>query len=91
MNSPDLIYGPIIITKYLGPTNYKGSRVKASHRRDSDRTFSITVPWDDALNSAENHLAAARALVGKACWCSELEIVGRGHDRDNYYFLARTK
>ena len=91
MNSSELICGPIIITKYLGATNYKNSRVKAWHKRDNDRTWSVIISWDYALSSTENHIAAAQALIAKGLWCGELEIVGRGHDQDNYYFLARVK
>jgi len=47
-----------IKTTYLGPTDTKGSRCKAS---DCDRN-SITLNWDDALDSEENHAAAAQAL-----------------------------
>lgn len=46
-----------ISTKYIGPTNYKGSRVKAECERGQ-----ITIEWDDALNTEENHIAACKAL-----------------------------
>lgn len=49
-----------IETKYIGPTNHKGSRIKASCERGS-----ITISYDDALNSDEAHIAAAQALVNK--------------------------
>ena len=41
--------GLIIKTKYLGPTNYRGSRIKALHKRDNERTFSKTIDWDYAI------------------------------------------
>jgi hypothetical protein len=50
-----------IKTKYIGPTNYLGSRCKAS---DGDRN-SITLSWDDSLNSDEMHEKAAYALCNK--------------------------
>lgn len=52
-----------ITTKFLGPTNARGSRVKASCDAGS-----ITVSWEYALNSEDNHKAAARALIAKLGW-----------------------
>lgn len=49
-----------IITKYLGPTNHRPSRIKATSWRDS-----VTLPLDHALNAAENYRAAAQALCDK--------------------------
>ena len=50
-----------ITTKFLGPTNYRGSRVVAS--TISGRK--VTLDWDHALNSYNNHLAAFRACAAK--------------------------
>ena len=52
-----------IETRYLGPTNTKGGRVKATAWAGS-----VTVPYDHALNADENHRAAAMALAAK---CAE--------------------
>lgn len=52
-----------IVTKYFGPTDSRGSRVKATCQAGS-----VTIPWDHALNSDENHLNAAQALVHKLGW-----------------------
>jgi hypothetical protein len=52
-----------ITTKFLGASNYRGSRVKASCDGGT-----ITLGWDDALNSEDNHVAAARALITKLGW-----------------------
>lgn len=49
-----------IVTKYCGPTNFKGSRITASH--DGKR---ITVSYDSSLNSEDNHRAAAEAFRAK--------------------------
>jgi hypothetical protein len=49
-----------ITTKYFGPGNVRGSRIKASCERGS-----LTVGWNHALNSTENHIAAAKALLAK--------------------------
>lgn len=55
-----------IITKFLGPTNSRGSRVKATADAGS-----IIVSWDHRLNSDENHRAAAEALCVKMGWTGE--------------------
>ncbi len=52
-----------IVTRYLGPTNVRGSRVKATAEAGS-----ITLSWDDALGSYENHAKACEALVAKFKW-----------------------
>lgn len=49
-----------ITTKYIGPTNTRGSRIKASCERGS-----ITVAWDYSLNPEENHAVAKKMLVSK--------------------------
>jgi len=52
-----------IVTKYLPLTNTKPSRVKAISENGS-----ITLSWDNALNSTGNHSAAAKALAEKFGW-----------------------
>lgn len=52
-----------ITTKYLGPTNYRGSRVKATAQAKS-----ITIEWDDALNATANHSRAAQRLANDLEW-----------------------
>lgn len=52
-----------VVTKYLGPTNGRGSRVKARAQAGS-----ITVDWNHALNPADNHALAARTLATKWGW-----------------------
>jgi hypothetical protein len=49
-------------TKYLGPTDTRGSRVKATHITTRK---SVTVPWDHALDSFDNHATAAGLLFGR--------------------------
>lgn len=53
-----------ILTKYLGATNFRGSRVKAY----TETGLSVTLSWDDALNPEENHREAAKALAAKMGW-----------------------
>jgi hypothetical protein len=52
-----------IVTKFHGPTNVRGSRVSA--RAEAGK---ITLSWDHALNSDQNHITAAEALVEKLGW-----------------------
>jgi hypothetical protein len=61
-----------IVTRYLGPTNYKGSRVKAMCEA---RPRGVVVGWDygasngTALSESEaNHDRAARALIESMGW-----------------------
>lgn len=56
-----------IVTKYLCPTNYRGSRVKASCEAGSKVIF-----WDDELDVPANHLAAAQALAQELGWTKEM-------------------
>jgi hypothetical protein len=46
-------------TKFLGPTDHRGSRVKATHLKTKE---SVTLPWIHELDSADNHARAARVL-----------------------------
>lgn len=52
-----------IVTKYIGPTNYKPGRIKASCQAGS-----ITVSWDHGLDVEKNHDAACLALRDKLGW-----------------------
>jgi hypothetical protein len=49
-----------ITTKFLAPTNYRGSRIKATCERGS-----VIVPWDWQEDSEKNHALAACSLVKK--------------------------
>ena len=52
-----------IVTKYLGPTNHRGSRVKATCEAGS-----LTMGWSHDLDVAENHSRVAVALATKLGW-----------------------
>lgn len=52
-----------IVTKYVGPTNYRPGRVKATCGAGS-----TMVEWEHALNTDANHTAAAKALCEKMQW-----------------------
>jgi hypothetical protein len=53
-----------IITKYIGPTDTKGSRIKAS---DEDG-HSITISYPHELSGEAVHRKAAEALCQKMNW-----------------------
>ncbi len=52
---------PACETKYLGPTDSRGARVKATHF-NTRRT--ITRPWDHGLDANPNHAIVAAELLG---------------------------
>ena len=52
-----------ITTKYHGPTNTKPGRVSAT--AEAGR---VIFSWNHALNTDDNHAAAARALRDKFGW-----------------------
>ena len=59
-----------IVTKYLGPTNTKGSRIKATCYGGS-----LTVSYNHSLTDEENHILAAYELaVNKMKWKSWLRL-----------------
>lgn len=62
-----------IVTKYIGPSNVRGSRVKASASAGS-----VTISYNSALNSEDNHLAAAETLARKYGWLDNATLHGGG-------------
>ena len=54
-----------IETKYHGPTNTRGSRISATASGCRKR---VTVSYDHALNSENNHKAAALKLMEALNW-----------------------
>lgn len=69
-----------IETKYLGPTNFRGSRIKAYTVNGQ----SLTVSYDNALNSDEMHRSAAEALRDENGWTGELIA---GSTKTGYVFV----
>ena len=86
-----LMQGPLIRTKYLGPTNYRGSRITATHKRDGEQTQRVTLDWDHRLDGLENAKAAALALCAKWPYEQTMTLVACGFDHDHYYFIASTE
>ena len=55
-----------IQTKFIGPTNHRGSRYSAWVMEKNPRR--LTLGADDALGLHENHRAAAVTLIDKLGW-----------------------
>ena len=60
-----------IVTRYHGPGRVRGSRVKATAAAGS-----VTLHWDNSLQSDENHIAAAQALARKYNWPGKYYLAG---------------
>lgn len=71
----------VIKTKYLSPTNSRGSRIKAEANG-----FTVTVPYDYALNNEQVHFKAVQALVAKHGLDWDISNMGYGSDNTGYYF-----
>lgn len=52
-----------IVTRYFGPTDCRGSKVKATCQAGT-----ITVSWDNSLDVDGNHRLACEALCRKLQW-----------------------
>ena len=71
----------LITTKYLAPTNHKGSRVKATMELMHQDKVSVVVSWDYEGEESRTHdtaalalLAKVRAMKGFECWCRDTTI-----------------
>ncbi len=60
-----------IKTQYLGPTDTKGARIKATCDAGS-----VTVPWDYELSTEGNHHLAAVMVRRKLGWDEYGTLVG---------------
>ncbi len=73
-----------IVTKYLGPTDHRGSRIKATCDAKT-----LTFPWCDALGLSENHEKAATALAWSLGWLDNnprpMRLVGGGMPQSTPY------
>lgn len=85
---PDTLTGPVILTRYMGPTDHRPARVAATHRRDSGRTIRATLAWDHSLSPEGNHRAAALACLARAEFSQPLTLAARGHDHECYAWVA---
>lgn len=73
-----------IVTKYIGPMNFRGSRVKAMAQAGS-----VTVEYDSALNVEANRDAACRALVAKYGWWGSWARGASPDGRGNVYVCTK--
>ncbi len=74
-----------ITVKYLGPTNTKGARVKAS-----SFGHSVTLPWDYEYDGNKNRLLAALSLQSKMNWDYKL-VRGALTDDTDVFVQVREK
>ncbi|QIG74599.1 hypothetical protein EVC11_017 [Rhizobium phage RHph_I20] len=76
-----------IRTKFLGPTNARGSRVKAETCEAlPELKRRITLSWDHSLDGQANHARAAKALAEKLEWAGDWHIADGG----DVYLWIRT-
>ena len=54
-----------IHTKYIGPTNNRGSRIKATCNIDNSIKWTASVPFECGADSETRHALAAKALLVK--------------------------
>jgi len=73
----------MIVTKYLGPTDHKGSRIKATGVFGS-----VTVSYDSAIDNSANYDRAVKAYCDKYPDATREFI--RGTDGCNYVYIATT-
>ena len=69
-----------IITKYLGPTNVKNSRIKATCAAGS-----VTIDYPHELSGMECHAKAAYALLAKMQW--DYKLMGGQLPSGDYAFV----
>jgi hypothetical protein len=74
-----------ILVKYFGPTNTRGSRLKAS---DLDGN-SVTIPYPRTLSSGAGEAHAARLLCAKMQWDSTNLVEGELKEGTVFVFDCR--
>lgn len=75
-----------ILTKYMGATNTRGSRIRATSASGEN----VSVPLDYSLNTEDAHAAAAQALMDKMKWSADWDWV-QGSTKDGYAFVLVPK
>ena len=81
------LWGVALVTKYLPPTNSRGSRIRVrrSDHRSGDKV--LTVSWDYELDTQANHAEAIRQyaeLMGDSFVTCDWVV---GHNSDGYVGL----
>lgn len=72
-----------IVTEYLGPTNTRPGRIKATASAGS-----VTLEYNHALNLEKNHDAAAKAVADKFKWPGYWIGGGMPNGKGNVYVCA---
>jgi hypothetical protein len=88
----ELPRGLAIVTRYLGPTDCKGSRIVATCRRDSDTVFRAVVSYECGLDSLDAHYQGALACLAKIQAQNDrfvLSIQCVGSQHDCYVFITK--
>lgn len=77
-----------IVTKYLGPSNFRGSRIKAlARKKDSwGAEMALTDHYASAMSSEENHARVAQLLATKLEW-SGLWVAGGSPDNTGNMYV----
>ena len=75
-----------IKVKYLGPTNFMGSRWKASIK-DGHGMIAATVDNDSGLSFDDNANEACMALQRKLGWIDNCFMVQGVYDNDHYFVM----
>jgi hypothetical protein len=73
-----------IVTKYLNPTDTKGSRIKATCDAGS-----VTIPYPHELSGIAVHEAAVAALLAKLEWETGEWVGGSLPNQAGYVFVYR--
>jgi len=82
-----------IETRFLGPTNHRGARIKAvamDRLYSNERPDSTTVAWDDSKDTDGNHEAAAWALLPKVCSAPDRAKLHRGATERGFVYVVVT-
>ena len=78
----------VIVTKYMGPTNFRGARIKAIAK--SGPALTITISYPHELSQSEAHASAAVALCERMKW--NPVSLHQGHaPGDGYVFVMGTE
>ena len=74
-----------IQTKYICPTNTRGSRIKAF----TESGFTVTIPYDHSLNYEKVHFKAVKELVKKHDLQWDIENMTFGGVKNGYVFCFK--
>lgn len=83
----DSFNGPAIVTRYVGPTDHRPSRIVATHKRGPGKTYRLTLCWDHSIDADGNHRAAAEALA-ETMGHGPRVLIARGHDHECYVWVS---